>query len=242
MSNMSSGITGSAASVIAATQYTASDVSPDMTLEYCAFQLNGIDGELATQMNDQNLQLAQREAVENAQDTLESFGTTGPQNVTDFQTCENAITKAAASLPPGDPVAAQLTQFGQQIAQQYGYTAPQALTPQETQSLGTLMPLLNGSDGPAGVAAAQVGAQMDGQGALVSKYLGSLTNKPANNDWQGTTDTLGTMADGIKSDSEIQMMQVQNLVSQQQQAVQMASGMLSTENQTLDDIAKNMGG
>jgi hypothetical protein len=50
------------------------------------------------------------------------------------------------------------------------------------------------------------------------------------------------MADGIKSNSEIQMMQVQNLVSQEQQAVQMASGILSTENQTLEDVAKNIGG
>jgi hypothetical protein len=221
MSNMSSGITGSAASVVAATQYTASDISPDMALEYCAFQLNGIDGELATQMNNQNLQLAQREAVEKAQDALESFGTTGPQNGDDFQKCEAAINAAAASLPPGDPVAAQLLQFGQNIASQYGYTPPHAPPPGN--------PTVFKSDST--------------QKTVVFDDTGNILNKPpANNDWQGTTDTLGTMADGIKSNSELQMMAVQNLVSQQQQAVQMATGIMSTENQTLDSVAKNIGG
>jgi len=239
MSNVSMGATGSAASVAAATQYSASDMSPDMALEYCAFQLNGIDSELATQMNDQNLQLAQREAVENAQDALESFGTTGPQTPQQFQTCEAAITTAAASLPPGDPVAAQLTQFGQQIAQQYGYTAPQALTPAQMQQLKAEDPvvIINSDGSMTGMPFLSQSDQ-----ALISQNNGALTKAPANNDWQGTTDTLGTMADGIKSNSEIQMMQVQNLVSQEQQAVQMASGILSTENQTLEDVAKNIGG
>ncbi len=239
MSNMSTGITGSAASVVAATQYTAGDISPDMALEYCAFQLNGIDGELATQMNSQNLQLAQREAVEKAQDTLESYGTTGPQTPQQFQACENAINTAAASLPPGDPVAAQLTQFGQQIAQQYGYTAPQQLTPSQMQQIKAAYPIVVvNSDGTmTGVPFGSWGYQ-----GLIDTNNGTLTKAPANNDWQGTTDTLGTMADGIKSNSELQMMAVQNLVSQQQQAVQMATGIMSTENQTLDSVAKNIGG
>jgi hypothetical protein len=241
MSNVNMGSTNSASSVMSATQFSANDVSPDQALAYCEFQLNGLDGELATQMNSQDLQLAQREAVENAQDALENFGTTGPQTPQQFQTCEAAISQAAASLPPGDPVAAQLTQFGQQIATQYGYTAPQALSPAESATLDQIPLLTSNSNGS--VTPQFGGIFLTGnQAALVALNNGSLSNAPANNDWQGTTDTLGTMANGIQSNAAIQMLSVQNLASQQQQAVEMASGIMSTENQTLQDIAKNIGG
>lgn len=76
----------------------------------------------------------------------------------------------------------------------------------------------------------------------INAHDGTLGNKPANNDWQGTTDTLSNMADGIKSGAEIQMLQLQDLVSQRQQAVQLASGMMSTEDQTIESEVKNIGG
>ncbi len=236
MSNVNMGSTG-AASVASATTFTAQGMSPDELLEYCQMQLSGLNGEISTQMNQQNLALQEREAVENAQDVIEGFGSAGPQNITDFQTCENAISKAAASLPPGDPVAAQLTQFGQQIAQKYGYTAPQTLTPeqQQTVSAAHVIVATNGSTAVGFTAP-------EGTIELAMAQHGALTSPPANNDWQGTTDTLSNMADGIKSGSEIQMLSLQDLVSQEQQAVQLASGMMSTEDQTLESEAKNIGG
>jgi hypothetical protein len=195
-------------------------MSPDELLEYCSMQLNGLNTEMTNQMNQQTLELQEREAVENAQTALESFGTTGPQNGGDFQKCLDAINKAAASLPPGDPVAEQLTSFGNQIAAQYGYQPPQTTT----------------TNTAVFVHGHQVGE------SVYQETSSGLAHPPANNDWQGTTDTLGNMADGIKSNSEIQMLSLQDLVSQQQQAVQLASGMMSTEDQTLESEAKNIGG
>jgi hypothetical protein len=90
-----------------------------------------------------------------------------------------------------------------------------------------------------GLDAAQLQSE---QGGLATWTNGALTKPPANNDWQGTTDTLSNMADGIKSGAEIQMLQLQDLVSQRQQAVQLISGMMSTENQTLDGETKNIAG
>jgi hypothetical protein len=242
MSNVNMGSASGAAGVASATPFTASGMSPDELLEYCSMQLGGLDTEMTNQMNQQTLELNEREAVESAETALEAFGTAGPQTPAQFQTCENAISKAAASLPPGDPVSAQLTSFGSQIATQYGYTAPQPLTPVEIATLKSQVPLMmiNG-DGSIkllfSLAPLPQGAQ-----ALVDTNNGSLTSAPANSDWQGTTDTLSNMADGIKSGSEIQMLTLQDLVSQEQQAVQLASGMMSTENQTLEDVAKNIGG
>lgn len=128
MSNVSMNGSSGAAGVAAAGQFTAAGMSPDELLEYCQMQLGGLDTEMTQQMNQQSLELQEREAVESAETTLEGFGTTGPQTPQDFQKCEDAINQAAANLPPGDPVAAQLTQFGQNIASKYGYTPPQTMT------------------------------------------------------------------------------------------------------------------
>jgi hypothetical protein len=240
MSNVSMGSTSGAAGV-ASGPFTADGMSPDELLEYCQMQLGGLDTEMTQQMNQQNLELQEREAVESAQTTLESYGTTGPQNPQDFQKCEAAISQAAASLPPGDPVAAQLTGFGQQIASQYGYTAPQPLTPAQMTSLQKAAVGTLNSDGSFTPNAGGV-FLIGNQRSLIDQNNGALTKAPANNDWQGTTDTLSNMADGIKSGAEIQMLQLQDLVSQRQQAVQLASGMMSTEDQTLESEAKNIGG
>jgi hypothetical protein len=92
--------------------------------------------------------------------------------------------------------------------------------------------------------------------AMVTKYgsfqnnITSLSNPtdssplekpPQNDDWKGTTDAVGTLTDDIKSGAEIQMLQLQDLVSQRQQAVEQATGMMTKEDQTLDDTAKAIG-
>jgi len=191
--------------------YGMSNLSPDAMLDYCQIQLSGLDTQIDGDIKQQESQLRQREAVQQAQTALEQYGTTGPQSSTDFQKCTQAIDQAAASLPPGDPVAAQLEAFKNNISSQYGFD-PNKVGQPEFKLLGLAI-------GDAG-----------------------LTNKPQNNDWQGTTDALGNIADNIKSGAEIQMLQLQDLVSQRQQAVQLASGIMSKEDQTLEGIAKSIGG
>jgi len=192
--------------------YGMSNLSPDAMLDYCQIQLSGLDTQIDGDIKQQESQLRQREAVQQAQTALEQYGTTGPQNSADFQKCVAALDQAAASLPPGDPVAAQLETFKNNMSSQYGFDPSKVGQPQEV--VLNLFPI-----GDAG-----------------------LTNKPQNNDWQGTTDALGNIADNIKSGAEIQMLQLQDLVSQRQQAVQLASGIMSKEDQTLEGIAKSIGG
>ncbi len=69
----------------------------------------------------------------------------------------------------------------------------------------------------------------------------TLAKPPQNDDWQGTTQAVGNLSDDIKSGAEIQMLQLQDLVSQRQQAVEQATGMMTKENDTLDDAAKAIG-
>ena len=68
-----------------------------------------------------------------------------------------------------------------------------------------------------------------------------LLTRPTSADWQSMTGTLSNLSDNIKSDSEIQMLQLQDLVSERQQAVEQMTGMMTKEDQTLEDGAKAIG-
>jgi hypothetical protein len=217
MSNVNSMSSATGVSTIGLTDI--SGMSPDAMLAYCQAQLSGLDDQVKSATEQQQLQLREREAVQNAQSVLEQFGTTGPQNDADFQKCVDALDQQANSLPPGDPVAAQLEKFKTDMCKQYGYDT--AIVPVEADP---------------GIPGSVVQALAAAAGSA------SLAHPPQNSDWQGTTDSLGNIADGIKSDAEIQMLQLQDLVSQRQQAVQLASGIMSKEDQTLESEAKAIGG
>ena len=223
-------------------------LSPDALLAYCQMQLGALDTQIGNDMQQQQTQLQERTAVQQAQSALQQFGTTGPQTGADFQKCLDAIDQAAAGLPAGDPVAAQLQQFKQSIITQYGYKdqVPGQVDP------GTSVYVMRTSNGGAGVSIGRPTNVLEpGGNAVVTATLvppptqvsltGVLTNPPQNGQWQGTTDALGNIADAIKSNSEIQMLSLQDLVSQRQQAVSLASGMMTSEDQTLQNEAKAIG-
>jgi hypothetical protein len=194
-------------------------------------------------MDQQQTQLNERQAVEQAQTVLEQFGTTGPQNAVQFKQCTDAIDQAAASLPPGDPVAAQLEAFKAQISTQYGYTPGATLTDAESAQLQAAESTVkSGPPGPDGAIVPDLERMITYVNAQVTiaQLGGGLSNPPQNSDWQGTTDALGNMADNVKSDAEIQMLKLQDLVSQRQQAVQLVTGMMSTEDQTVESVVKNI--
>jgi hypothetical protein len=192
-------------------------VSPDALLEYCQIQLGGLDSQITDQVNQQNKMLAERTAVEHVQTALENFGTQGPQNRDQMTQCVDAFQKAIASLPTGDPVAAQLQTQCDAMTKQYGYDAGGTPTAAVVLPIRTLLTNLT------------FGTQA------------GLANPPQNDDWKGTTDALSTLAGDVKSNAEIDMLNLQDLVSQRQQAVQLCSGIMSKTDQTLEAQAKAIG-
>jgi len=63
---------------------------------------------------------------------------------------------------------------------------------------------------------------------------------PKDGEWKGTLDGLTKMEDDIKGGAEIQMLQLQQLMSQRQTAVQLTTNMMSKLDQTQDSIVKNL--
>jgi hypothetical protein len=235
-------------------------LSPDSLLAYCQIQLGDLDGQITTQMNAQKTALREREAVQSAQSVLGQFGTAGPANATDMQTCVTALDNAAAQLPADDPVRAQLADFRAQMCVQYDFTPARPLTQAEQSELTIIpdfqTPVSVGDRPNASPAQSQAQsqqsqlesqAQSQAQARIDTLHqlettgvLGKVPDKDTK-EWQGTTDALANITDDIKSNAEIQMLQLQDLVSQRQQAVQLASGIMGKEDQTLESQAKAIG-
>jgi hypothetical protein len=235
----------SEATSIPAASYSPSDgIGADLTtmsaetlLDYCQMQLGGMDTQINAQMSAQQTALREREAVQSAQTALEQFGTDGPQGAPQMHTCVTAIDQAIAQLPQNDPVAAQLTDFRSQLLKQYQYQPPGAfIQPQQSQpSSDGAIDILTGFAGTESRALESVDEATRADGVL------GRAPDPNTKEWQGTTDALANIADDIKSNADIQMLQLQDLVSQRQQAVQLCSGMMSKTDQTLEDQAKAVG-
>lgn len=79
--------------------------------------------------------------------------------------------------------------------------------------------------------------QMEGQ---YCKDIAPDPHFPKDGEWKGTIDGLNNITENIKSSSEIEMLQLQQLMSQRQTAVQLTTGMCSKMDQTTDSIVKNI--
>jgi hypothetical protein len=216
-------------------------MSPDALLAYCQIQLSNLDDQVTNQMDTQQLDLAERTAVQNVETTLESFGDQGPTTGDQMHTCVEAFQNAINQLPPGDPVAAQLLAQGQQMAQQYGYQVLTA-TPIHTPAAAAVTASAASSATPsASIPAVPTPSVTAPAAATNSTQIYNLLHPPATGDWKGTTDAVSNLADDINSNAEMQMLTLQDLVSQRQQVVELATGMMSKEDETLTDGAKAIG-
>lgn len=80
-------------------------------------------------------------------------------------------------------------------------------------------------------------SQMEGQ---YCQDIAPDPHFPKDGEWKGTIDGLNNLVDNIKSDSEIDMLQLQQLMSQRQTAVQSTTNMVSTIDQTMASVVKNI--
>jgi hypothetical protein len=205
----------------------ASGLSPEALLAYCQNQLGGLDGEIRTAIKGQNLELQEREAAENVQGVLEQYGDSGPQDGPSMQKCVDALNQTIASLPQGDPVAAQLLKFENNMVSQYGFHAGTTLTAAETVDMQVVGTDDNG---------APVYGNM-GHGDGSTEVPPTMDTPPKDNDWKGTCSALDNIVGDIKSNAEIKMLSLQDLVSQRQQAVSLATSMMSKEDTSLEQLA-----
>jgi hypothetical protein len=235
------GVTGAAGGYVSSAAIGYSGLSPDALLTYCQSQLGSLDDEIKSDIKQQKTELDERHAAEQALSAMEQYGDNGPTKPEEMQKCVDAINQAIQSLPADDPVRAKLQADLQQVTSKYTFNSGSPavpLTPEQQNELGIATVNLG--------AAAADGVPPNPSDTDTYNTLTKLQNgspptwdhAPANGEWKGLTATFSQDVDDIKSNAEIQMLQLQDLVSQRQQAVSLATGMMSKEDQSLEQLAR----
>jgi hypothetical protein len=208
--------------------------SPDSLLAYCQGRLGDLDTQINAAMNQQNDGIQERQAIQQAVSAMSQFNPGGPQTPAQMQTCVSAVNTALQSFPPGDPEGAQLQSALQQMESDYQYTPPGSLPPDQQALLDK--DLQSGSSPDP----LQSGAMtiMDLQSLQQS---GQLKAPPSSDQWTATMSSFSNVSSDIQSQSEIGFLQMQDLVSQRQQAIELSTGLMNKVDQTLEDQAKAVG-
>jgi hypothetical protein len=188
-----------------------SGLTPDAMIAYCASQLDDIDTEIAADIDHQKLEIRERAAVNQVKASLEKHAPNGPQGGPEMQECVDAYDQAIATLPPDDPVALELRSRETAMETKYGFHP------------------------------ATHGTYVAGTQYVEYPVDAKLDKPPSSADWQGDLDSLGNFADTIKSNAEIELLQLNSLVSQRQQAVQLATGMVGKLDDTLENEVRAIG-
>jgi hypothetical protein len=196
-------------------------LSPDCIMLYCASQLNGMDADIKQRMATQQSSRSAVEALNAVKATFTNGKLAFDDDPTKRRTIE-AMKKAYDALPPNDPGRAELDKVFQRFAStaclndDYGRGG--------TYSLATLDK-----------------SKLDD---LINEQDFNVTNRDNMVDGDElkvmATDIDGIMT-GVSKGAELEMINLQSMVSQRQMAVQMATQMISKLNETQSAIAQNIG-
>jgi hypothetical protein len=192
MSNVSSVNGAYGASGVSGGLGGVAGLTPDALVAYCSAQLNGIDGQITSYEQQQQAQLAEKQAIQHAGTAMSQFGTSGPQNQEQWDATISGIRAAAAELPPNDPVAAKLY------------------------------------------------SEAD---ALQSKYCQGVSpnpHYPSTGEWSSDSQQFTDMGNNVSSAAEIQMIELQSLVSKRATVVQLTTNMMSTMTQSEQNVAQKI--
>jgi hypothetical protein len=203
--------------------------SPDTLLAYCQTRLGDLDDQINGAMNQQQSAINERQAISQAMAALGKFNPGGPQTASDMNTCMTALDAALQSFPPGDPGGAQFQKAIVQMQTDYQYCPPGTLPPNEQLEL----------DNDVKSSDPSTATRVNDLDKL--QQSGQLLAAPTSDQWTATTSSFSNVSSDIQGQSEMNFLQMQDLVSQRQQAVELATGMLNKVDQTLEDQAKAVG-
>jgi hypothetical protein len=217
-------------------------MSPDALLEYCQMQMNNLDGQVGDLEKQMQQQINDQKTVKNLQAQLEQFGTDGPSSADDMKNAYNDYQQAISSMPDGDPTKAALQQALTNMCNTYGFRPGRPLTPAEQKDYQLAQNKLGLDEQRADkVSEDDRAAQQKTIDYFNAVQQGQLSTKPSDDkgSWQSVTDAVNAIAGQINSDTQMQMLDLQQLASQQQNATELTIQLLQKTDSTLLDVAKN---
>lgn len=181
-------------------------------LEYCEIRMKKLDSEINTHMSTQNNALDRRQALENASSIMGQFGDAGPTTKEQWEQIKLGLEHSVTKLPDGDPVKQQILGEVQTLEGQLVRTMSTA-TVQITE-----------------------GAHAEQTGTMTSEVFTPMSNGA----WAAARKDLQDTSDQIKGNAELDMLQLQQLVSERQTAIQMATSIMAKMDETTLSIAQKI--
>ena len=204
-------------------------LSPDAIIGFCEMQLNNYGAQISDLVSQQKQSMADQGVISNLKSQLEQQGK--PTNAKQMNQVYNDYQTALAQLPDGDPAKQQLQKACDDMCNTYGYTPPTPLNDTQVsqlqfdQKLGAV-PIVGSA------------FQTEAQQLRDQATVGTLANPPSDAQWQGTVDDVGSVASNLNGQSQIQMLQLNQLSSMNQTAVEQAIQLVGKVDSTLLDEAK----
>jgi hypothetical protein len=213
-------------------------ITPEGLMAYCQSRMSSIDTQINTaftqQQNATSIQQILAGVVQQFQNTANGTGTSNGNLTPDKQTCEQlemSLEQAIAqvqSVDPNSPVIAQLEQLHDAV-------------------MATGSGPFQDSNG------VTHGYYAGGTTTVGGQVLGTGTSPPAMStdtsqdstisaqEMSAFTGTLTTINSGLNSGSELQMIQLQSLMSQRQTAIELCTNLVQSLGDTTEKIAENIG-
>jgi hypothetical protein len=188
-------------------------LTPDALLAYCESRLSSIDGQVRGAFGAQQLRNSETSAIQRALQTFQENTGGVTNDATSCTAMEKALHDLIAQLKASDPGCPELPKLKQTYNDLlYSGTGPTSALPYEDQ---TLYPPKH-TDPPG------------------DKTLDST-------EMQAFIGSLQSSASDLNSNSELQMIQLQSLMSQRQTAIQLTTNLVQSLGDQAQKIAENIG-
>jgi hypothetical protein len=191
------------------------NLSPDALMAYCQSRLDSIDDQASTLMKTQQANAATIQQIDTVISALKPYATEGVNSADDCANLESKFGTLITSLQKSDPGCPEL--------------------PALNVAYNSMVWSGTGGQDPGGPG-------LIDEGSYASKAAGARgDNNFSSDEVQGYVQTLTDAAGNINSDSELQMVQLQSLMSQRQTAISLTTNLVQSLGDQENKIADNIG-
>lgn len=205
-------------------------LTADALLVYCQTQLNDIDGQIKGYLDQQKVALQKKEILNELKATLSKYQPPKQENAGEiagaYMTAYNRLNDLGAT-DLATAIKADATKLFPDLDKQYE---------------------LNGQKGSGFELGAALWSSAGGgmwginQQALMKAMSPTWPKAPSKESWSGYVGDVSAKLDDISGDAELNMIQLQSLMSKRQTAIQLTTNMMAKHDQGLSAIVANMKG
>ncbi|HEY3235617.1 MAG TPA: hypothetical protein VGJ84_12950 [Polyangiaceae bacterium] len=194
----------------------SASLSSEDLMMYLQVQLGSMDTEIQTSLAQQTYALKQREALSKVEEIFNKHNP--PKDYEDWTSVKKDVSDAMKELAADDPVRKQVQEVLNDISQKHVSGAPAPQVPAKT---------------PEAVKSA-IQKKTEATGNAQFKF--SMTA----DEWKISLSSIQQARENVKSNADLEMVQLQSMMSQRQTCIQLATNIMSKMNQSYEAIVHNI--